>query len=297
MKLSRYLQSKEILNTITQNKYIDARSYILHKGEEWFLDNPQEIEIIKSNLEQLNLSYSEDLIIKIKKNIILHYFEKLIAFFWSPKTFHTWLREVIDGKEEVDVLENSLNKGKGTLVAISHFGGVELISPWLSTYKFPLNVVLRFTTKEFSEASFKRACKLTESGYFGPLNFIEIGKPDTISALDMAASLRRKEVLVSVFDEKTEFSRSVKLFNTNIWGGAGLDKLIFLSRVNISLFVAFLIRTNGNRYRFKLIEIDGTDNNPVQSMYEILERIISTHLDQWYFLHEEIPFNKNVRDI
>ena len=246
MKLSRYLQSKEILNTITKNKDLDARSYIINKGEEWFFDNPQEVEIIKSNLEQLNLSYSEDLIIKIKKNIILHYFEKLIAFCWSPKTFHTWLREVIEGNNEIDMLEKSMKSGKGTLIAISHFGGVELISPWLSTYKYPLNVVLRFTTKDLSEASFKRACELTESGYFGPLNFIEIGKPETLSALDMAASLRRKEVLMSVFDEKTEYSRSVKLFNTDIWGGAGLDKLINLSKANISVFVAFLIRTSGN---------------------------------------------------
>ena len=293
MKLSKYLQSKEILTTIIKNKNFDVRSYILHKGEEWFLNNPQEIEIIKFNLEQLTIPYSEDLVIKIKSNIMLHYFEKLIAFCWPPNKFHTWLHEAIDCNNEIDILKKSMNSGRGILIALSHFGGVELISPWLATYRLPLNVVLRFTTKTFSDAAFKRARQMTESEYFGPIRLIEIGKPGTFTALDMAASLRRKEVLLSVFDEKTEYSKSVKLFNTDIWGGAGLDKLISFAQADISVFIAFLIRRGANKYRFKLLEINRTESNPVQIMYDILEEVISKYLDQWYFLHEAIPFNKN----
>ena len=30
--------------------------------------------------------------------------------------------------------------------------------------------------------------------------------------------------------------------------------------------------------------------NPIQEMYDNLESILKENLEQWYFLHEEIPF-------
>ena len=125
---------------------------------------------------------------------------------------------------------------------------------------------------------------------FGPIRFIEIGKPGTSIALEMAAALRRKEILISVFDERTDYSKPVTLFGKQVSGGAGLDKLIAFANVPVDVYTAFMIRLENYRYQLKLNKINTEDKNIIQQMYNNLQNIISSHCEQWYFLHEEIPF-------
>jgi lauroyl/myristoyl acyltransferase len=132
--------------------------------------------------------------------------------------------------------------------------------------------------------------EMTKLGLTGEINFIEIGKPGTNAALEMAAALRKKEVLVTVFDEKTDYSIPVKLFGRDVWGGAGLDKLIKYTGSSIAVFNAYMIRTGPYNFELKLVEINVKSENIIQNMFTNLEQLVKDHLEQWYFLHEEIPF-------
>jgi len=137
---------------------------------------------------------------------------------------------------------------KGVLVTISHFGAVEFITPFLSSLLLKMNVCLRFTTESFSQKAHVYAENMAKSGSFAPINFIEIGKPGTRAALDMASAIRRGEILVSVFDEETDYSIPVPLMGKMVPGGAGLHKLIQFAGEQCAVCTAHCVRREHETY-------------------------------------------------
>jgi lauroyl/myristoyl acyltransferase len=132
--------------------------------------------------------------------------------------------------------------------------------------------------------------KYFQSGLFGQTRFIELGKPKTSAALDMAAALRRNELLLAVFDEKTDYSIPVTLYKKQLWGGAGLHKLIAFTQRDIALFTIFMLRKKNGHYKLIVQEIDKESKNSVQLLYNSLSDLLADNLEQWYFLHEDLPF-------
>lgn len=290
MSLSKHLQSPQILETIASKKPDELRTLLMNKGREWYTAHPEESEKIRNNLSKFGESFSDELIFEIERNVILHYYEKLLPLCGTPQFYNDFLENNVDTRDAAALLKNASEQNQGILIAAAHFGAVELIVPTLSWLKHTVNIVLRFTTEKFSNVAKVQGEKMTASGYFGEMKFIEIGKPGTMSALEMAGALRRKEVLVSVFDEETEYSIPVNLLKKKVFGGAGLDRLLRFSSASVAVFNAFMIRTDTNKYLLKLIPLDFNSGNPVQEMYKNLENIIKKYIEQWYFLHEEIPF-------
>jgi lauroyl/myristoyl acyltransferase len=196
----------------------------------------------------------------------------------------------VDCSDAAGILRKSIESGNGILLTIAHFGAVEFLVPSLSTYKVPLNAALRFTTEQFSRMAAQQSRHMEESGLFGPIKFIEIGKPGTAAALEMAAAIRRKEVLVSVFDEKTPYSKPVFLFGKKVYGGSGLDKLLAFTNATVDLFTAFMIRDGNDSYKLELFKLPPDRDGMLDMMYHHLENMVRLACEQWYFLHEEIPF-------
>ena len=289
MSLSKYLQSQEMIKSIFGKSPDTARSLIIDKGMSWLAGHPEEAELIRDNLRSLDIPFNNDMVNRIQQHIVLHYYEKILPLCGDPEFYYRFLNENVD-VSEISTIKNALEKEQGVLVTVAHFGGVELIVPTLSLFKLPIHPVLRFTTEQFSKAAHKHAKDMEESGLFGPITFIEIGRQGTVAALDMAAVLRKREVLLSVFDEETDYSTPVKLFGKEISGGAGLDRLLRFTNTPVAVFNAFMIRAEANKYTLKFIEIDSARGNPIQSMINNLEKIVKENLEQWYFLHEEIPF-------
>jgi lauroyl/myristoyl acyltransferase len=155
--------------------------------------------------------------------------------------------------------------------------------------QLPVNPVLKFTTQNLSDKIRAFAESMEKDGHFAKINFIELGKPNSQGALAMAGVLNKKEILFSVFDEETPYSKPADLFGKKVLGGAGLDKLIKFASGNVTVFTVFMIR-KGKNYEMKLLPIDLQTENPIQQMYSNLESILREYFVQWYFLHEEIPF-------
>jgi len=289
MGLSGYLQSPEILKSVYGKSPVELRSLLLKKGLQWYASHVQEQERIAHNLTHFGFTCSEDLVERVKEHIILHYYEKVLPLCGDPAWYHDFLRQNVE-LGEIGAIEKSIKDGRGVLVATAHFGAVELIVPCLSMFRIPVHPVLRFTTEQFSKIAHQHAQNMEKSGLFGHIHFIEIGKAGTAAALDMAAVLRKKEVLTSVFDEKTEYSIPVRLFGRQVYGGAGLDRLLKFANTPVALFNAFMIRTGVNRYRLKLVDVAKNAPDPVIEMFRNLEQVVGDAVEQWYFLHEEIPF-------
>jgi hypothetical protein len=289
MSLSRFLQSK-LFSSLQGKTPFELKTAVLQEGYSWFNEHPEETTLIVENIEILGKKADPDLIKRVQENILLHYYEKLLPVMRSPMFYHDFLVEHIDAGDTVEKLKTASDNGKGILLTVAHFGAVEFIAPYLASNFFPISVLLKFTTQQLSKAAHEQVYAFTESKLFGPIHFIELGKPGTSAALDMAAVLRRKEFLLTVFDEKTDYSIPVTLFGKKIWGGAGLDKLIAFTGSNIALFSAFMIREDNGRYRLELTEIDLKGTQPVQILFDKLEKILENYFEQWYFLHEKIPF-------
>lgn len=290
MSLSRHLQTSGLLSNIAGMAPDLLKSRVIELGTGWYRQNPQERRGIVDNLSALGLDTSAPLIDDIEHHTMLHYFEKFLPLTGDIASYASYLQSRIDGDDAIAALKTSLSASRGACIATAHFGAVEFIVPYLATQRLPLNGVLRFTTEELSAIVHKRATAMADTGLFGPISFIEIGKPKTIAAMQMAAALRRGEIVLSVFDEKTPYSKQVDLFGKKVWGGAGLDKMMDFANTPADLYAAFMIRDAQERYRLELRKIDACGDGRVDAIYRALEDVASRNLAQWYFLHEEIPF-------
>ena len=288
MSFSEFLQKEKLFRTASDCSPSKLKKEITELGFQWFRDNPSATEAIENNLRAFGFDPAASLISDFQYHLSLHYYEKFLGICLKPSEYREYLRERIDGIEAINLLQNSLQKTRGIFVTTCHFGAVEFIVPYLSSFMLPVSAVLRFKTQMLSETVHKRAQQMASGGDFGSIGFIEIGKPGSAVALEMAAVLRRKEILLSIFDEKTEYSKPVKLLNREVWGGAGVDRITRFCGSEVDLFAAFMQRTGEETYKLMLHKAD--PEQPVESMFSCLEKFAGTNPEQWYFLHEEIPF-------
>ena len=291
MGLSTYLQSRALLPAFSKMHPDDLYDTIIDKCREWYDAHPEERALIRRNLKRFGIHTSDTQLNEIEHQIYLHYFEKFLPHIKTPQEYADFLHTHVRCRNAVSLLNRTLAEKRGILLVTAHFGGIEFLIPSLSMHKFPLHTAVRFTTRKFSDQMHAHALKSEKSGCFGHVNIIEIGKPGTMVALDMYAALKKKEILFSVFDEKTPYSIPVTLLGKKVWGGAGLNRLLRITqKESLAIVTAYMIRERVDSYRLECFAIDPDAGNPIQLMYASLERIVKKHLVQWYFLHEEIPF-------
>ncbi len=289
MSLSRFFQQHEILDGISGRSPEEIRELFLEKGQEWFNRNPEERNLISENLKSMGLNSDKETVDAVADHVVLHYYEKILPLSCTPGFFAGFLKEHVEYKEAADMLRQAVSDGYGVLLATPHFGGVEFSAPVLSLASLPVNPVLRFTTEEFSRKARDKAEVLKASGHFSGINFVEIGRPGTQAALEMMAVLRRGEILMSVFDENTEYSTEVELFGRKVYGGAGLDRILKAASSAVKVFTFFMIRKDTDQYQLELKEVC-PDKEMAQRMFDNLEEVVRKYPEQWYYLHEEIPF-------
>lgn len=289
MSLSKTLQSPEVLNDIKGKSISEIKELFLEIGKKWYDEHSDEEDLIRENLTALGLKNDDEMVNAVKDHIVYHYAEKILPHAGTSEEFAQFLDANVDTEEAKALISKAHEKG-GVLIATPHFGGVELAVPSISRMGFNANAVLKFSTQNLSDKAHEFVAKMASSGEFAPISFIELGKPGSNGALEMAGALRRGEVLFTVFDEETEYSVPAKLFGKTVEGGAGLDKLLKFAGTSVSAFNIFMVRTGESSYKMVLKELDLTADNPIQQMYDYLEEQLNEHLEQWYFLHEEVPF-------
>lgn len=288
MSLSKTLQSSEILEKIVGKNFDELKQILILEGNEYYRKNTEESKVIRQNLASFGFPSDDKTVKTVEENIVYHYAEKIFPLTGKPAKLAKFIDKRIDFSDAKKLLTAALENGSA-LVATPHFGGVELITPTISFMQLPVNPVLKFTTQNLSDRIRNFAKAMEESGKFAKINFIELGKPNSQGAFAMAGVLGKKEILFSVFDEETPYSKPADLFGKKVLGGAGIDKLLKYANNNVSVFTVFMLR-KGENYEMKLMPINLNVDNPIQQMYNNLESILRENFVQWYFLHEKIPF-------
>ena len=292
MTLSSHLQSREFLESLPGISRDELRDHIFEQGAVWFENHHDETDTIGKNCSALGIGCDASLIKDIQRHILLHYYEKLLPFSMTPEQFKEYLSQRVVLPGENRVLKKSLGDKKGVLLSVCHFGAVELIGPSLAAQGIPFTGTLRFATVALSDAARSKAGQLTKSGLFADLKFIEIGAGPSASSLEMAAVLRRGELLCTVFDEPARHGVEVSLFGRRVLGNAGLEKLVAFMNGAVTVVTAFMIRTKDETYEFRCAELKSAPEGLTQRMFGTFERECLPYLSQWYFLHEDIPFVK-----
>jgi len=289
MSLSRTLQSPEILSKIIGKSFDEMKDILMEISNRYYEENPKETtDIIKKNLESFGLPSDLNTVKKVQEHLVYHYIEKIFPLAGKPVDLANFIKERMECTQAKEMLTNAIKEGS-VLIAVSHFGAVECMVTCLAYHKFIVNPVLKFTTQNFSKKLQDYAKLTEEAGFLAPIKFIEIGKPGAPNAMQMARVLDKKEILFTVFDEETPHSTPVKLFNRKVLGGSGLDRLLKFAHQKVTVFNAFMIR-DGKNYRMELLPVNTNTDNLIQEMFNNMQSILEKHYEQWYFLHEEIPF-------
>ncbi|MBD3319757.1 MAG: hypothetical protein GF350_01535 [Chitinivibrionales bacterium] len=290
MSLSEYLQEYDVLNTGSGSGPGALKQAVVRRGCEWFDKNPDEKSIIRENLSAFGLDSGSDAVRRVIDNLLLHYYEKLIPFCLDAKEYYDYVRERVVAGDGPGLITAAREQGKAVVLATAHFGAIELIAPFLAAARLPVVPVLRFKTQHLSDMARDRAAEMESSGRFALVRFIEIGRPGTVAAMEMAAALRRKDILISMIDENTGYSIPVSLLNRKIAGGAGLDRVLNYAGASVAVFSASMVREGDEHYRFVLSPVAENSITPVQDLFDILGQTVKLHPEQWYFLHENITF-------
>jgi lauroyl/myristoyl acyltransferase len=291
MGISEFLQSPEILTAVPGMQADVLRALILTKACEWFAGHPHDAATLTHNYAAFGLPHDPAFIRDACDQVALHYFEKLLPLCGTPRDYHDFLSRHTDCADAIARLKECADRRQPVLLTGFHFGAVELIVPVLAMHHLPVTPALRFRTVHFSEMAHQRAREMARSGLFGSIGFIEIGKPGTAAALEMSAVLRRCEFLITMVDEKTEYSRKTKLFDREVWGGAGIDRLLEFTPGPVRVFAPAMVR-DADRFRLELSEIPADPpDRLIDLVYDRIHQTVRAHPEQWYFLHEEVPFH------
>jgi lauroyl/myristoyl acyltransferase len=292
MRFSSHLQSKEFMESLPGISREQLRDHIFTQGASWFDNHHEETDTIRKNCTALGIGCDDNFIRAVQSNILLHYYEKLLPLCMTPPQLHDYLTKRVLLPKEIHLLKKSLKEEKGVLLASCHFGAVELIAPSLAAQGIPFTGTLRFATGTLSEAARNKAGQLTQSGLFANLRLIEIGNGPSAASLEMAAVLRRGELLCAVIDEPARYGVEVNVCGRRVLGNAGLEKLVAFMNGAVTVVTAFMIRTENETYELRLTELDSASAGLTQRMFDAFEKECLPLLPQWYFLHEEISFVK-----
>lgn len=291
MSLSEFLQAPGFLKSLSGCSPAEVKRSIVDRGRLWYSDHIDDNRVIAENLAKLGLPSDTPTVERVGHHILLHYYEKLLPFILSPQQMASFLQDHVEADRVLSDLEQHINNGSGVLLATGHYGGVELLAPLLLRRGLPVSAAMRFTTEELSCQAKSRAEAMAASELFSRVRFIEIGKPGTIAAVEMASVLRKHEVLLAVFDEDTSYSIPVALLGKQVRGGAGLDRILRFANAPVVTYQAFMHRCESDdKYRLELFPLEKTGRDLVVAMYRNLENVLRSSFHQWYFLHEEIPF-------
>ncbi|MBD3418711.1 MAG: hypothetical protein GF398_01205 [Chitinivibrionales bacterium] len=290
MGLSEFLQQKELFSELPGLNFDTLNRKVQERTARWFRSHSHEHELLRTQLEECGLPADEHLLAEVKRHIALHYVEKLLPFCYSIEEYGEFLTSHVNADQACQTVQAVAAQGKGVLLASSHFGAVELIVPTCLRHKLSISPVLRFRSPELSDRARSKAADMARCGAFGNVEFIEIGKAGTAAALEMAGVLRKGGILLSMVDEKTPYSIEVELFGKKVWGGAGLDRLLKFANADIVIFAVFMVRLQNGTYHLQIHKIATDHPRPIAAIYELIENMAREYPEQWYFLHEEIPF-------
>jgi len=124
--------------------------------------------------------------------ILSHYYEKFVNVYSTPETLRNFF-EIHVGNEGLNTITQELSRGKGILLITGHYGGIEFIPTFLSSFNYPVSIVAKFKTKKLRDMTMQQAENFS-------INIIDADQtPNIIKAV--CDNLKENRIVITMCDE------------------------------------------------------------------------------------------------
>jgi lauroyl/myristoyl acyltransferase len=285
MSLKTHLQTREHLERVARESWRFGRQAILESGMAYYDAHPEDVDLVRRNLEFMGLDRSAEALGRALEGIVVHYFEKLFVMTKGYEA-HWVVENRVEVGDALEALGESRDAGRGIFLGQSHFGGTYLLVPVLISAGFDVTFVALFPGPVFDMLA-SNIDEYTRRWSTGKANLVNVADREAMVPEIMIGSLRSGECVMNVFDENNAFSRPVEILGRRIHGGSGMDRILgSFGEDRVDVLTPFLVRTDEESFR---LEVDRHSLGPgdvIQSMYDSLGRRVGAHPEQWYFLQE-----------
>ncbi|MDO9565974.1 MAG: hypothetical protein Q7J15_04470 [Candidatus Desulfaltia sp.] len=262
--------------------------YITMLGKLYFFFRRKERWKIKNSVKEVFAGRKSRFEIKlitrdIFRGIVSHYYEKFFNAYSSPATLRAFVKTHIESTG-IAAIEKGLSRGKGVLLITGHVGGIELIPAFLCDKKYPVTMIVRFSSDHMRNTAMK------QSNNFSTRIIDANNTPNIIKAI--FDNLRENRVVLTQCDEIDEWRPSPKNRMSFLGKEINLDRTINIISKKGGAFVVFGImhRDRNNRYKFisaSMGEIKKqfkqlTDASVGEIVLKYLEQYIYKYPEGWY---------------
>jgi KDO2-lipid IV(A) lauroyltransferase len=256
-----------------------AREFMLAAGSIYFALNLGERRRIEEGMSDLlgPGGKTEEAKKKVFRNILEHYFEKLLVANRPRAFLDAFLRKRV-ASQGLDHLDAALARGKGAIVVTAHWGAVELIPPFLALRGYPVSVVLEAKTSRLREA-------LERLVVGRDVELIIASRGDKVLERIFGA-LKRGRILITQVDEvdtwRRRRSRTIRLFGKSLFFDHSLD--FIAKRSGAPSVGIFCKRSEALTYALGCEEIalDPAAEDVAAKAMRLWERRTMEDPEQWY---------------
>jgi lauroyl/myristoyl acyltransferase len=285
MSLGSFLLTEDNLALVSKSSWRAGRREILEQGRRYYGENQSEAEQVASNLEHLGLPADGAALDATLDGVIAHYYEKLFVITKTYEAYRLAVERVEVGLSLAPLFE-ARRQGKGVFVGQTHFGATYLLGLTLMVHDLDLFMVARFP--EPVGGMMMRVGE-TIARRFGTARarLINMAEADVDVPGEMMRLLIKRQIVSNVFDEHNSLCKRVELLGRPLMGGTGMDLILRnFDDERIAVVTPFIVRTSDETFRLEVDQHHLSRGDIIDSFFRSLEKRVSTHPDQWYFVHE-----------
>jgi KDO2-lipid IV(A) lauroyltransferase len=288
INLSSFLQSKFNIYICKKIGWQITFFYITCLGRLYFFFKRKEKGKIKNAVKTVfadTKSRSEIKLItrNIFRGIFSHYYEKFFNAYSSPETLRAFVKTHMESTD-IAAIKRGLSRGRGVLLITGHVGGIELIPAFLCDKKYPVTMIVRFSSAHMRNTAMK------QSNNFSTRIIDADNTPNVIKSI--FDNLKENRVVLTQCDEIDEW-RSSKSNRISFLGKKiNLDRTmnIISKRGGASVVFGIMHRDYNHRYKFIATSIEEikkqfkqlTDASIGEIVLKYLEQYIYTYPEGWY---------------
>ncbi len=262
--------------------------YITTLGKLYFFFKRREKRKIKSSVKEVFAGQKSGSEIRsitrnIFRGIVSHYYEKFFNAYSSPETLRAFVKTHMESTG-LTAIKRGLSRGRGVLLITGHVGGIELIPAFLCDKKYPVTMIVRFSSDHMRNTAMK------QSNNFSTRIIDADNTPNVVKAI--FDNLRENRVVLTQCDEIDEWRPSKNNRISFLGKEINLDRTmnIISKRGDASVVFGIMHRDDNHRYKFISASMEEikkrfkqlTDASVGEIVLKYLEQYIYNHPEGWY---------------
>jgi len=285
INLSSFLQSR--FNTFMCKKlgWKITYFYVTSLGKLYFFLKRKEKRKIRSSVKEVFAGQKSRSDIRsisrgVFRGIAAHYYEKFFNAYASPETLRTFVRTHMESTG-LTAIKKGLSRGRGVLLITGHVGGIELIPAFLCDKKYPVTMIVRFSSDHMRNTAMK------QSNNFSTRIIDADNTPNVIKAI--FDNLKENRVVLTQCDEIDEWRPSPKNRISFLGKEINLDRTmnIISKRVGASIVFGVMHRKHNHRYQFISASIAEIKEQLKYLKSASTGEIVLKYLEQYIYNHPE----------